>query len=724
MKNRITLDSSALPDAAVQDALVTERLSGPTTATVVVQLREPLDLEGDATTVVGQVATLTFEVERQSPRRFALVITGVTAIHTQGGDLQYSVELQHATALLGLRRDTRLFLDKSVKDIVGEVLVAAGLVAPAWSLKRTPAARETCLQYRETDLAFVGRLLADEGIWWAVLDDQVPIAATDEAIPPIAGVSDVPFSAEGVGVGVHTLELEHAVTSDAVTLTDWEFKKPGLDLRSTTFVGDEKKTEIFEYPGGFTVQSEGAALSKVRAEEIASGKLRGRGTAARSAFRAGAWFALTATFAAPIVRKYLLREVVHKVKAHDYENDFICSPLDLPYRPRRLPRPVVDGAHTATVAGPKGEEIHTDEHGRMKAKLAFDRASTKEDKASSWLRVVQPELGGAMALARVGWEMATRYLDGEPDRPIAVARLYDGTHPPPEALPAHQATSSYQTLSSPRAEKLNALIMNDKGGSMKLSLLAAKDLDGTVLNDRNSTIGQHDDLAIDKDTTTLLGGNQSLTVEQDDTTKITKNAGVAVAGDRKKTVSSDETATVEGGVSVKVNGKETEQVGKSRSVTAKKQVTETTKGAYTSTVGGALTSHAGKDYEIYVAGKSSEVVGGAKNVTSSDGPLSESVAETFSLTVGGACIHTVKGQRMASTVGTNTLKVGALASFTAATSFQMKANKIKITVGGVANLAGGGGVLTLTPASVSFVGVLTFKGSGGVEIAGNPQLVG
>lgn len=722
MKNRLTLDCPALAEISVLEATVTERLSTPTAARVTVLAQAPLDV----TAAVGELATLSLEVDRRLSRSFTLVVMAVTAERTDADDLTYAIELEHATALLGLRHDTRLFLDKSAKDIVQEVLVGAGHPAPEWSLKRAPVSRETCLQYRETDLAFVSRLLADEGIWWSVHDDRAPIELCDDlaALPPIAGKSDVPFSAEGAGTGVQTLELDHAVTSDAITLTDWDFKKPGLDLRSTSLVSDEKKTERFEYPGGYLTQAEGAALAKVRAEELASGRLTGRGTSDRTAFRAGSWFKLTATFETAIARKYLLRSVVHDVTADAYENTFTCSPMDLPYRPARLPRPLVDGAHTATVAGPAGEEIHTDAHGRMKAKLAFDRAPTQHDKASSWLRVAQPELGGGMALARVGWEMATRYLDGEPDRPIVVARLYDGTHPPPETLPRQQATSSYQTLSSPRAEKLNALTMNDKGGGMKVSLLAGKDLDGTVLNDRATTIGQHDSWAIDQDTTTLLGGNQSLTVDKDDTTTIAKDAGVAVAGDRTKTVSSDEAATVLGGLSTKVNGKETEKVGMNRTAKAKKQITETTKGAYATTVGGALKSHAGKDYEIYVAGKASEVVGGAKSVTSSSGALSELVAEKFSLTVGGACIHTVTGHRMASTVGASTLKIGALASLTGASSFQVKGSKIKITVAGVANLAGGGGVLTLTPASASFVGVLTFKGSGGVEIAGSPQLVG
>ncbi len=722
MKNRLTLDCAALADVEVLEISVTEQISTPTSARIVVLAGAPLDVAE----AVGQEATLTFALEKLGDRSFSLVVTAVVAIRTDADDLTYSVVLEHPTALLRLRRDTRMFLDKNVKDIVDEVLTGAGLPAPSWPIKRVPAVRETCLQYRESDLHFISRLLADEGIWWSILDKKAPIALADDpsGVPPIDGISAVPFSAEGKGLGVHTLELEHSVTTDAVTLTDWEFKKPGLDLRSTTVVSDEKKSEIFEFPAGFVVQSEGAALSKIRAEEIASRKLVGRGTSMRATFTAGAWFLLTATFEATIARKYLLRSVTHRVTHHGYENSFVCSPLDLPYRPRRLPRPVVDGAHTATVAGAQGEEIHTDAHGRMKAKLAFDRTPTKDDRASPWMRVVQPVLGGGMMLARVGWEMAVRYLEGEPDRPIAVARLYDGTHPPPESLPAHQATSSYQTLSSPKAEKLNALTMNDKGGSMLVSLLAAKDLDGTVNHDRKETIGKDDKLAIDKDTTTLLGGNQSLTVDKDEATTIKKDAGVAVAGDRKKTVKADEKATVEGGVSTKVSGKETEKVGKSRSVKAKKQVTETTKGAHNTTVGGAVTTHAGKDYEIYVAGKASEVVAGAKSVTSSDGSLSELVNKNFSLTVGGVCVHTVKGQRLAATQGTSTLKIGAVATFTSTSSFRIHGSKIKINVVGVANLSAGGGIMTLTPASTSFVGILTFKGSGGVEIAGNPQLVG
>ncbi len=142
MKNRLTLDCPALADVTVLEASVTERPSTPTAARVTILAQTPLDV----TAAIGAVATLSLEVDHRASRSFTLVVTTVTAERTDADDLTYSIELEHATALLGLRHDTRLFLDKSVKDIAQEVLMGAGRPAPAWSLMRAPVARETCLQ--------------------------------------------------------------------------------------------------------------------------------------------------------------------------------------------------------------------------------------------------------------------------------------------------------------------------------------------------------------------------------------------------------------------------------------------------------------------------------------------------------------------------------------------------------------------------------------------------
>jgi type VI secretion system secreted protein VgrG len=726
MKVTATLECSALGKVAVVDGTMVESLDAPTVARVHVVAEAAVDAEG----ALGKPATLSFAADGAS-RKASLVVTGVEALDLDTASHAYVVELQHPLALLRLRRDVRTFLSKTTKQIVEAVFTAAKLGTSdlTWSASRGKSApREWCVQYNETDFAFVSRLLEEEGIFYFCPDDAAPkltLADAPSAFETIGGNGEVPLSFEGGGMGVDELSIEHAVTSDAVALADYAFETPGVDLTSRTKLADDPAGETFEYPGRYATQDEGRALAKIRAEELASGKVTATGTSNRAAFAAGRWFVLTSTRDDAPTGKYLLRRVEHRFGGEAYRNTFVASPFDLPYRPARVtPRPSLEGAFSVTVSGAAGQEIETDKYGRMKGLFAFDRLGKPDDTASPWIRVLQPPLGGSMMLARIGWEMAVRHLDGDPDRPVAVARMYDGEHVPPETLPATQTKTSFETLSSPRAEKVNAITIDDKGGAMMFEIKAAKDLDATIVHDETETVGANDTLEVGQDDTQLVGDKQAVTIEKDDSAKAEKDAGVEIAGDRTKKIAKDETVTVEGGASMRVDGKIEETVGADLTIEAEKELLETAKGKLEATIGGAVTSKAGKDYVVYVAGKSSETVAGAKTVSSSDGALTEATGGNVTVTIGGACSETAQGNRVASAGGDVEKTIGAVSSLTAAGKLQIKAKTIKIQVSAAANFVGAGGILSVTPASVGFVGLVTFKGSGGVEIAGAPQMAG
>jgi type VI secretion system secreted protein VgrG len=726
MRAQPTIQCRALGEVTVEGGTIEEEISRPTKASLTVVAREPLDVDA----LVGAEAVVTVRGGSAGDRQYPLVITGVDALELDIGGGRYTLELQHPIVLLQLRRDHRIFLEKSTRQIVEAVLQPLSL-SLSWSASRGGTARTACVQHGETDYDFLCRLLEEEGIFWLCPDDasaaRLLFADAPSAFTAIQGDENLPLTGEvgeGRGMGVHAIAIEHVVTSGAVALTDWNYETPGVDLTARVTLDDSPAGEVFEYPGRYATPAEGAALAKIRAEEIASEKVRVTGTSNRPQLRAGSHFVLTSERDDAPTGKYLVRRVEHAVGAQ-YENRFVASPFELPYRPRRTtPRPIAEGAFVATVTGPAGQEIHTDKLGRMKARYAFDRLGKDDDAASQWIRVLQPALGGSMMLARVGWEMALRHLDGDPDRPVAVARLYDGEHLPPETLPDKQTKTSFETLTSPNAEKINAITIDDKRDAMLFTVTAAKDLDATILNDETESIGANDTLTVGKDSTTLIGDKQTVTVEKDDTAKAAKDAGVAVAGDRTKTVAKDETATVEGSLSVRVDGDDEETVGQNLEISADEGFLETAKGKYDLSVGGSVTAKAKKDFTVFVAGKSSETVGAAKTIFSSDGPLSESVAGNASMTVGGAWVETVDGDRVASAQGDLERTVGAASVLTAGGKLQVKAEKIKITVTGTATFIAAGGILSVTPASVGFVGLVTLKGSGGVDLVGAPQLAG
>jgi type VI secretion system secreted protein VgrG len=721
LRAQATIKCAALGDAVLEGGELVEEISAPTRAIVTVTTNAPID----PTAAIGAEATLTLGTDER--RELALVVTAVNDPELDVGGQRYVLELEHPVALLRLRRDHRTFLDQTTHQII-DALLRAVTVSADWRASRGSSVRLACVQHGETDYELFARLLEEEGIFWLCPDGQrakLTIADASSAFTAIAGKTEIPLTGEGEGTGIHELAIEHCVTSGAVALSDYDYEKPGVDLTSRAKLDDAPAGEIFEYPGRYSTQSEGAALAKIRAEEIASTKVRVTGSSDRSNLRAGSWFSLTSTQEPAPTGKYLVRRVAHRLEPGGYTNDFVGSPFELPFRPQRVTsRPSAEGAIVATVTGPAGQEIHTDKLGRMKALYAFDRLGKSDDTSSQWIRVLQPALGGSMMLARIGWEMALRHLDGDPDRPVAVARLYDGEHLPPEKLPGAQTKTSFETLTSPRAEKINAITIDDKSGAMLVEVKAAKDLDATILHDETEAIGANDTLTVGKDSTTLIGDAQTVTVEKDDSAKAAKDAGVAIAGDRKKSVTKDENATIDGSVSVRIDGNDEESVGQDLELHADEEILETAKGKYDVTIGGAVTAKSKKDYTVYVAGKSSETVGAAKSVASSDGPLTEAVGGNVSMTVGGAWVETVSGNRVSSAQGDMERTVGAIGSLTAAGKLQLKAKTIKITVTAAATFIGAGGILSVTPASVGFVGMVTFKGSGGVEITGAPQLGG
>ena len=720
------IQCSALGEAVVAAATVIEEISRPTRAVVTLEVESPVAPDD----LLGKSAVITSGGAKH-PRKYALVITEVEQPDLDGGASRYVLTLEHPLALLRYRRDHRTFLDQSIKQIIDVVIAplkALNLTA-TWNATRAETKRVACVQHGETDYDFVQRLLAEEGIFWLSPDGDEPAFELDDeaaAFTDIAGTPEVAFEGENVEGGIVEISYAHVVTPGAVSLIDYDFEKPGLDLTARMTIDDDAAGEHFEYPGGYTTPDDGKAYARIRAEYIASTKVTVEGSASRPDFRAGATFEITSSHEGAPSGELLLKRVEHSF-AGRYRNRFLAQPAPLPYRPARVVSPNIGGTLSATVTGPAGspeQAIHTDKFGRLTFLHAFDRIRAPDDKSSQWIRLTQPMVGGSMMLARVGWEIALRHLDGNPDRPIAIARMFDGTHPPPETLPAGKTKTSFGTLSSPGAKKTNAIVIDDANGSMLLAVTAAKDLDATVLNDETESVGANDTLAVGKDNTVLIGDGQVTTIEKDETVTAAKDAGVEIAGDRTKKITKDETATALGGVSIRIDGDDEETVGKDLKITADEGFLETAKGKYDLSVTGAVTAKSKKDSTIWVGGKSSETIGAAKTVQSSDGAIAEAVKGDANLTVGGAWTETVDGNRRSSAMGASEKTIGAAGTLTATGKLQIKAKTIKITVSGAATFVGGGGTLSLSPASVALVGVITLKGSSGVEVAGAPQLAG
>jgi type VI secretion system secreted protein VgrG len=513
--------------------------------------------------------------------------------HGDEGKQSTSYELTIAPRLVKLahRRASRIFQEKTTRQIVTEVLDDAGLATDAiqLALQGAERPREYCVQYRETDLDFIQRLLEEDGIHYffthAAGAATLVLADGPAAHAPIAGDATVPFrppsGAIASGEHVRRFRFSEEVRAGRASLSDYDFKRPSLSLAAASTGPDYPDLELYDHPGDYDDPGAGSDLARARLEEQETQRRRGRGEGACPRLTPGHVFTLSEHTRDDLNRAYLVTRVEHEGQtpaaevgaATSYDTRFEVVPGDAPYRPpRTTPRPTVKGIQTAVVVGPPGEEIYTDEHGRVKVQFHWDRDGKRDDKSSCWIRVSQASAGsawGSVFLPRVGHEVVVDFIDGDPDRPLIVGSVYHGTNVPPYALPGEKTKSAIKTNSSPGGGGSNEIRFEDKKGSEEVYLHAEKDLAISVEHDKDQEV-EHDE-------TLRVGHDRTVTVEHNHTET------VAIA--QTVTVGAAQTITVGAAQTITVGGAKTETVGA--------MSTETVVGLKSTNVGLAYTMEAG-----------------------------------------------------------------------------------------------------------------------------------
>ncbi len=277
----------------------------------------------DISKVVGVQAT--FEISsRFGERVFHGIVTRFENIGASNDWSLYRAELMPSHWLLTHRSDCRIFQDKSVKDIVGAVMTAAGIPTNRYrfDVERQPTARPYCVQYRETDWNFIARLLEEEGIWWRFEHT----ADKHELI-----MSDAPSKYGTIGAeallyrpptGMNVTEGEHVfrfrmgqtVRPGTVSLADYNFENPTLGLGAKAQLEHDKGLEFRDYPGEYIEKAEGDRIAGVRTQEFESGRVIGTGMADCIRFAPGKTFELSEFPAASANIKWLLTTVTHQGK--------------------------------------------------------------------------------------------------------------------------------------------------------------------------------------------------------------------------------------------------------------------------------------------------------------------------------------------------------------------------------------------------------------------------
>ena len=329
----------------------------------------------------------------------------------------YSARVVPYLQWLSLERDCRIFQNKSVPDIVKQVLQDSELPTDRFDfrLKESYAPVEYCVQYRETDLDFVSRLLEEEGIFYFFEHSDkkhlLVFADGTVAYKEIAGESGVTYNfSQGMAPKeecVYRFAFSRQVRSGKMTRRDYNFEKPGLDLKKEEQAKVHEKLEVYDYPGRYVEPDRGKQLSKVRLEESMTYYEAAEGESTCVRLVPGFKFSLSDHERAAYNRDYFLTKLVTRGEqpqslqeasgsgsgGFSYSSRFTAIPASVPFRPARVtPKPVVEGIQTAKVTGPSGEEIYTDKYGRVKVHFHWDRvgARTRRVRAGSGCRPRSP----------------------------------------------------------------------------------------------------------------------------------------------------------------------------------------------------------------------------------------------------------------------------------------------------------------------------------------------
>jgi type VI secretion system secreted protein VgrG len=673
----------------------------------------------DLDALAGAAAKLGFRDAGGGARAIPLLVVDAFYAGSHRDGHRIGLRLSAPASRLTLRSGYRIFQELTTQEIVDKVLKEAGIepATIAWRLAGQYAKRTYCVQYGETEWAFVTRLLADEGInaWFDQTDDETPRLvlgdgpSSHESIP---GSTTLRFEdASGmVGSAATFFELarSYELTHGRVEVRDYDVRQPDVAISG---VAGDGPLEYFEFPACVIHSEAAAARAKVRLEQLQRNAITVEGQSACARLQPGRVVRIEGAADEILDGDHLIVEVHHEITqatrnesgaARPYANRVVMVPFDgkrafRPELPRGAPR--VDGIETAVVTRPTGEEIHVDDLGCIKARFRWDRSGIGDDKSSRWIRCLQMAMGGSMVLPRMGWEAPIVYVDGNPDLPFALGRLYNGSAPVPYGLPAKKATTTLQSATSPSNGTTQEIRFADDGGTQEAFIHATKDQTVAVGGTNTVNVAVNETHDVKKSSALAVQGSQSTTIGGNQTVAVGADCGVVVKGARTEAIGGTEKIGVTGTYMVLCKGAYTESIGAVYGLQCNQSNT-VVQGAFTQTIGGPMVLMAGLGTNNSVAGGRVEDVGGARQFIAATA-YADSVTGAKVISAGSATDH----------AGTDVItNVGAIGS---------------ITVGGSVTLGAGGPLAVEAPSiTIKVGGTLTAKGGSTLTIGGNVKTDG
>jgi len=595
------------------------------------------------------------------PRSVYGIVKSVRYMGRVGGRQNFRVIAVPAFALLDLGQNSRAWQQLTAPEILLKVLddalVKQGRRVDMSALKGEYPARDYCVQYRESDFVFASRLMEQEGLTYYfkhVEGAEVLVIVEDyQGFSPLEGLSgtrQIPLidskHETAKTESIQTFVWSNHLRSESVTQGDFDWLRPNEELLYT------QNADSGAYPtyshGERLFQDDGEQQATRALEQKSVGGRIGEGESNVVDLSPGYTFIVVDhDLGAVDTGEYLVTSVTHigdcpeenildvldvpEDPSPRYSNTYECVPVEAPYRPEREHhQPRVYGPQTAIVTGPKGEEVHTDKHGRIMVKMYWDRESEADEGSSWWIRVAQTWAGpgfGSMTLPRIGMEVVVDFLEGNPDRPIVVGCVYNGENRPPYPLPKEKTKSTVKSNTSIGGGGFNELRFEDRKGAEEVFVHAQRDMNARVLRNRSETVGANASESVGANRTVTVGSNNKHTVGKDHTHTVKKNYTREVKEHESVEVTLTRTKKVLGGEENRVECGRTTEILEFEKVTITGPRTRTVVGDETITVDGSTTSSVtGSASSSVEGGSSMELVSGAKML---------SVGETYDVSVGG-----------------------------------------------------------------------------------------
>ncbi|TIM13323.1 MAG: type VI secretion system tip protein VgrG [Mesorhizobium sp.] len=596
---------------------------------------DPLKMLGGAVSIEG---------ESDPKRWFSGLVSEFRLTRIEDRLAYYEAVIRPWLWFLGNTTDCRIFQNMSVIEIVEEVFSKYSTAKFEKRLQGSYPPREYCVQYDETDLDFVQRLLEHEGILYFFEHDEgkhtLVLADAMNKLKPAPGYEKVPYHFEGQG---SRRDVEYitewipgsSVRPGAYVHTDYDFEKPGADLMAKSAQPFSHKLaagENYRQPGAHLDVGRGDSLAAIRREEIQAVHQRIAAVGTVRGLYSGCTFKLDGFPREDQNQEYLVVSAEYRlfdpgyraladVESENFKVILGVAPTALAYRPPRVTtRPIMRGPQTATVVGPSGEEIFTDKYARVKVQFHWDRLGKKDQNSSCFVRVSQTWAGsgwGFIQIPRIGQEVIVDFIEGDPDLPIITGRVYNASQMPPYGLPGSATQSGWKSDSSKGGGGYNELMFEDKAGSELVNFQAQKDHNLLIKNDRTKLV-QHDQSdRIDHDAKHSVGhnldedvgNNKTVKVGVDETTDIGNNDTETVGVNRSLTVGSNETIGIGANSTETIGANHTQTVALVQTITVGAARIDSVGAAETRTVGAVQTNTIGATRSVSVGISQTHSVG-------------------------------------------------------------------------------------------------------------------